>query len=302
VPGDENYMSQKEARAMHKAIAGKEILDAKMGKSQEQLIVKTKNCVQDKNIDANIHYFATLVEDYVVECEPHDAQIIFCSGGPSLKGFLPEIKKLSKRKDHYVVCVKHAHDVLIEYGIVPWACVLLDPRGHVVDFIENPHPEVNYFVSSMVHPTTIDRLIKESARIWGYHAHVGANEIETVKMRLGKKHFLLGGGCSTAMRGLSVLNCLGFCRFNLYGYDLCYAADDPEVDYDETDKRGQKKYFEVEVMGRKFITDAEKIAQAQDFTKIMKEKQIRLQVFGDGMVPHIWRNRDTKPDFREVFA
>lgn len=297
----EGYMSNKEMKDVIKNNKNTPVMmnDAKNG--QQQLVVKTKNCVPDRNITANIHYFASLVDDYVVECEPHAATIVFCSGGPSLEGQLNEIKKLSRKKDHYVVCVKHAHDALIEHGIIPWACILLDPRGHVVDFVENPHPKVRYLVASMVHPSTIDRLLEKDARLWGYHAHVGAGEIEVVKQRLGDDHILLGGGCSTAMRGISVLHTMGFKRFMLFGYDLCYGPDD-DLDMSKKAKDGRDYYIEVEVFGRKFITDAEKVAQAQDFTKIMGEKAITIEVFGDGMVPHIWRNRKKKPDFKEVFS
>jgi hypothetical protein len=273
---------------------------------KDQLIVKTKNCVDDKNISANIHYFATLIDDYVVECSMNNDTIVFCSGGPSLEGYLEEIKALSRKKCHYVVCVKHAHDPLIEYGIIPWACILLDPRGHVLDFIENPHSKVRYLAASMVHPTTVDRLLEKGVHVWGYHAHVGAQELEVVSSRFpkkeGNKHFVLGGGCSTAMRGLSVLHCMGFRNFKLYGYDLCYTKDDPDVDWEKLDKHGQKKYMEVTVHGRTFITDAEKVAQGQDFAKIMQEKSIKLEVFGNGMVPHIWNStRKILPNFKDVF-
>lgn len=295
------YMSKKELKEVIKNNADTPVMINHGDSSQQQLVVKTKNCVPDKNIAANIHYFSSLVEKYVVECEPHNGTIVFCSGGPSLKGHLDEIKKLSRKKDHYVVCVKHAHDELIDYGIVPFACVLLDPRGHVVDFVENPHKKVTYLVASMVHPTTIDRLIEAEAKVFGYHAHVGAGEVDIVRDRLGEKHILLGGGCSTAMRGISVLHTIGFKNFKLFGYDLCYGQDE-DIDMNKKAKDGQDYYMEVEVHGKKFITDAEKVAQAQDFAKIMKEKAISLEVYGDGMVPHIWRNRKMKPDFREVFT
>ena len=292
VKGDKNYLSKAEKKSYKDKHSG-----AMLG--NEALIVKTKNCVPDKNISANIHYFTTLVDRYVVECAQGDGTIIFCSGGPSLKDYLPEIKKLRKRKGHYVVCVKSAHDLLIENNVIPYACILLDPRDHVVDFIENPHPKVQYLVASMVHPVTIDKLLKENAQVWGYHAMVGAGETEVLRQRLGGKTAMLGGGCSTAMRGISVLYTLGFRKFKLYGYDLCYTG---EVDMTEKDNKGELKHLEVTVEGRKFITDAEKIAQAQDFTQMMKERNIQLEVFGPGLVPHIWNTkRKILPRFEDVF-
>ena len=70
--------------------------------------------------------------------------------------------------------------------------------------------------------------------------------MKVVETRLGGKHFLLGGGCSTAMRGISVLHAAGFRKFRLYGYDLCYTED---VDWEAKDKSGQSKFMEVEEPG-----------------------------------------------------
>ena len=251
-----------------------------------ELIVKTKNCVPDEHVRANIHYSTTLQKEWIPQIEPHRSTAIFCSGGPSLEQSFDEIKRLSALPDHYVFCVKHAHDRLINAGIIPWGCFLLDPRGHVQDFIENPHPEIRYFVASMCHPTTWDRLLEKNSKIYGYHAHVGAGEEKVIGERFGNSAFMIGGGCSSAMRGISVLFTMGFRWQKLYGYDCCYF--DP-VDMTEKNKRGEPKYIEVEVLGKKFITDPEKVAQCQDFTRILEQVGApHLEVYGPGMVPHIW--------------
>ena len=289
---DAKYLSDAEKKEL-----GAKYADVKL--DNQPLIVKTRNCVPDKHIAANIHYFTTLVDRYLVECQPNDGTIIFCSGGPSLKEYIPEIKRLRRRKNNYVVCVKSAHDTLIENKIIPFACVLLDPRPHVVDFIENPHPQVQYIVASMAHPVTIDKLLKEKASVWGYHALVGAGEDKVIRQRCPKNAFMLAGGCSTAMRGVSVFYNLGFRKFKLYGYDLCYTG---EVDMTEKDDKGRDKYLEVEVLGRKFISDAEKVAQAQDFAQMMKEKSIQMEVYGPGLVPHLWNStRKILPKFQDIF-
>lgn len=262
------------------------------------LVIKTKNCVPDERIRANIRYHMELnAERYLLECAVHDDTAVLVSGGPSFMERLKEIKRHSKLKRSRVICVKHSHDRLIENGVVPWACMLLDPRNHVQDFIENPHPDVLYFVASMCHPTTLDQLLNNNAKIVGYHAHVGAGEEGVI----GNGHIMVGGGSTSAVRAVSVLHTLGFRTFKMYGYDSCY-LDPSELDLSEKDKRGKKKFFEVEVSGRKFISDAELTAQAQDFDKLMSQKHpIDLEVIGDGMIPHIWQmKRRVLPDYREA--
>jgi len=249
--------------------------------------IKTKNCVPHENIQANIHYNVTLLDKWAAPCRTNDRTVVFCSGGPSLKDYFDDISKA--REGNLLACVKHAHDMLIENDIIPDICVLLDPRSHVQDFIENPHPKVTYMVSSMVHPTTTDRLLEKGARVFGYHAHVGAEEDKVLSQR-GMHAMLIGGGCSAAMRGISVFYTLGFHRFKLYGYDLCYTKKPFKGDKLPMKDDGTPQFLEVTAMGRKFWTDPEKIAQAQDFEKMLKqnETRIELEAFGPGIIPHMW--------------
>lgn len=265
------------------------------------LVIKTKNCVPDEEIKSNISYAVSKIGKWIPICSPHNEIAVFCSGGPKLGDDLEDIREWDERGAK-IFCVKHSHDLLIENNIIPFGCMLLDPRSHVQDFIENPHPNILYFTASMCHPTTLDRLIEREANIWGYHALVGASEDKVIpKLRPdGTPHFMIGGGSTSAVRGISVLHTIGFRKFFLYGYDSCYWGP---VDMNEKTKTGAQKYFNVEVMGRKFITDAELLAQAQDFEKLLKVPQeIEMNVKGDGIIKHIWEStRQTKPAFQDVF-
>jgi hypothetical protein len=259
------------------------------------LVVKTKNCVPEDEIRENIRYSMTKSLPEITECAPHGRLAVMCSGGPSLIGRLDEIRAYAKRDDARIVCVKHSHDILLGQGIVPWACVLLDPRDHVKDFIEKPHPDVVYLAASMVHATTIDRLIENKARAFLYHASVGANEEDIIK-----KGHMIQGGSTSATRGIPVLYALGFRRFACYGYDSCYYA---KPDMKEKTPNDEPRYFEVEVMGRKFWSDGELIAQCQDFEQIVRQGfLVDLEVHGDGMIPHIYRGlKGKRADFAEIF-
>lgn len=291
IPQNPNMRSGNEILATQETQAGK-----------VNLLVKTKNCVRDEQIQANIHYSSTVNKEWMKQCDGHEKLAVFCSGGPSLESYLEEIRQLQS-EGGLVICVKHAHDRLIEAGIVPWACVLLDPRAHVQDFIENPHPDVIYFTASMCHPSTWDRLIEKKARVIGYHAHVGAGEQDVLLKRLGD-HMLLSGGCSAALRGMAVLKALGFRNTKLYGYDLCY-PDPAKLDMNEKGSDGQPKFFEAEVLGRKFWTDAEKIAQCQNFEFAMKQlrDEMTIEAYGPGIVPHMWAHLKTnRPRMEDLYG
>lgn len=252
---------------------------------QVQLRVQTRNCVPNANIMANVSYASRLITTFVQPCDGHDLMAVFCSGGPTLMDYIETIRELAKDQNNYIICVKHAHDKLIAAGIVPWACVLLDPRPHVQDFIENPHPGVNYLTASMVHPTTVDRLVSTNARVLGYNALVGAGE-ETV---LPPKSYLINGGTTSAVRGISVFHFLGFRKFKLFGYDSCY---EKPKNLKEKTKTGQQKHYQVNSGGRQFWTDAELVAQVQDYEKLMEVAPfLDIEVYGDGLLQHVHKTK-----------
>lgn len=264
------------------------------------LVIKTRNCVAEDKIQANIKYASTRLKKWLVQCRKHNGVAILVSGGPSFKEYLSEYRKYAKRKDHYIFCVKSSHDWLIENKIIPFGCFLLDPRPHVLDFIETPNQKVKYFCATMCHPVTVDRVVDSGAEVWGYNAVVGAGEAEIIAKE-GKSNIMLSGGSTAATRGLTLLHSLGFRSFKLFGYDSCYLGKPDEVH--GFNKR--KKAFQVEMMGRKFWTDAELMAQAQDFDKMLKQPEalgLDLEVFGDGMIPHIWNTRTLLPEFKDIYV
>ena len=131
---------------------------------QKKLVVKTKNSVPDETIQNHITYAKSYGLEMIQECGIHHNTAVLVSGGPSYKEHLEEIREHQRNGD-FIVCVKTSHDTLIEEGIIPWACVLLDPRDHVLDFVEKPHHDVTYITATQVHPKTLNRLLGANARI-----------------------------------------------------------------------------------------------------------------------------------------
>lgn len=262
------------------------------------MIIQTKNCVDVSEIQANIRHTLSYDPPRWPNLAAHDFRAVMCSAGPSLEVYLDEIRNHIDN-GAFVACVKHAHDRLIENGIIPWACILLDPRGHVKDFIENPHPDVNYVIASMCHPTTVDHLLQRGANVWVYHAAVGAEENEILKYS-GRQEWLVGGGSSSALRGISVMHMAGFRNFDCYGYDSSFPSM-PDV---TVDANGRPSAFEVEVNGRSFFSDYEKLAEVQDWEKARKNGFfVNMRMHGSGMIPHIERimRRTANEAFRRAF-
>lgn len=256
------------------------------------LNIVTKNCVDHEVIKNNIIANLTLIENWVNPCSIRDEEVVLCSAGPSLS---PDEILPWKEKGVKIVAVKHAIDRLTKEGIKPWAVILLDPRPHVSDFVEYPDKEVIYFVASMVDPKVTKHLMDCGAKVYGYHAMVGAGE----EAFTPKGHWRVEGGSATATRGISLLKDLGFRKFHLYGYDCCYYK---KPDLNHKKDNGKLKYEEVTLSAvthgalrfdRTFWTEGQFLAQVQEFEKIyLADEDIELNTYGDGIIP--WAHKHKK--------
>jgi hypothetical protein len=254
------------------------------------LVIETVNSVQDDSIKNNVTANLRIIENWIGMCDMTDEKVVICSAGPSLD---PEMVRPYYDKGYKVVAVKHAIDKLLGAGIVPWACILLDPRPHVEDFVENPDHRVIYFVASQVCPEVTQKLLDKGCTVWGYHAAVGAGEDKV----LPKGHFMVSGGSASATRGMFMLNILGFRNFELFGYDLCHYK---KPDLSDVDESGRNKYLEVSLktataggneVERTYWTEGQFLAQVQEIEKIFEDKVFDINAHGEGIVPWILRNK-----------
>jgi hypothetical protein len=254
-----------------------------------QLKVQTKNCVDHDIILKNVGANLKLITNWLDICKPTDESIVIANAGPSL---CPAEIKPYYDKGVKIVAVKHALEALLEFDIVPWACILLDPREHVKDFVKHERAkEINWFVASMVDPEVVKTLIDQGCNVYGYHAYVGAEEQKI----LPKDHKIVCGGSATATRGLGVLSMIGFSNYILFAYDLC-ALEKPDLKAMKGDK---PIWMEVNLMAesygkkvnRTFWTKGEFLAQVQEMQNFFKDsKSLTFHVHGEGIVPWIFKH------------
>lgn len=257
----------------------------------DDVIIKTKNCVDKEVIRANIARNIRLIRNWYAPCKKTEETIIICSAGPSLDPL--QIKKYYD-EGYKIVAVKHALKLLQKVGIIPWAVILLDPRSHVANFIDDIHPDSIVFVASMIDPIVTEKLMEKRHKVIGYHVAVGAHEEDF----LSNGDCIIMGGSATATRGISVLEGLGFKNMELFGYDCSYLE---KPDLKEKKDNGTLKYdeitLEVETYGdkkikRTFWTEGQFLAQLQEFRNYYFTREcLNLTLHGDGMIPWIWRHK-----------
>lgn len=268
-----------------------EPLDINNTVNVNDVIIKTKNCIDKDKIRDNISRNIRLIRNWYAPCKQTDEIIVVCSAGPSLD---PVEVKTYYDRGYKIVAVKHALKTLQKAGVIPWAVILLDPRSHVGEFIDDIHPESLVFVASMVDPEVTEKLLENKAKVIGYHVAVGAHEEDF----LSNGDCLIVGGSATSTRGLSVLEGLGFRNIELFGYDCSY-YEKPNLQ--EKKDNGTLKYeevtLEVETHGdkkikRTFWTEGQFLAQLQEFRNYYFLRTcLNLKIHGDGMIPWVWRNK-----------
>lgn len=271
--------------------------------SADNLQIKTKNCLDNGKIVANVKENLSQIRAWATICRPTEKdnygigtmqqEIIMCSAGPSLVNHIDEIKKL-QTAGAKVVCVKHAIDALKMHGVKPWAVVLLDPRAHVEGFIKDPDPEVIYFVASMCDPSVVKTLNDNRCRVIGYHAFVNAGEIDLMI----PSDLPVSGGSGTATRSIGLFSDMfGFKKFHLFGYDLCHYQ---KPDLTEKNPDGNLKYMEISIgthshknkqVTRTFWTEGQLLAQSNELKGLYKDRpEISIEVYGDGMAGWIFKH------------
>lgn len=292
------------------ALTGTDILDKlsnkithaeiqKNPKNDKGMRIKTRNCVPDDIIHRNIRYSATYAKEAKIKqknlvsyappiLKPTDDILLFIGGGDSVLD--PNNTQYNKNWDAIrnhasfgtkILAVKTSYDVVIAKGIVPWGCLLLDPRDHVADKIQHPHKDTVYFIASMCDKSTWDKFAGGGYKCVGYHAGVLAGE-DKIVAELYDKFIMVHGGTTAGFRGLSLMYTLGFRNYVFAGFDSSY--ENKPV---KTHGRSEKPATQVHVHGKDFWTDPELVAQSQDMEMLSKHlPAVKIRYLGNGMLQH----------------
>lgn len=252
--------------------------------------IQTLNALPNEQLHEHIRKNQKLIKNWIRPCKSTDEELIVVSAGPQLIA-----EDLRSEKGKRIVAVKHAVEPLRKAGIKPWACILLDPRPHVLNFVTDADKDIIWFVASQVNPEVTMELLSRGCTVWGYHASVGANEGFLTKEQ---EYAIVSGGSATSTRGLYMLNHLGFKNFTLYGYDLC-VPDKPDLD--AKDDRGQPKFMEISLgmndpsfsLKKCFWSIPELIAQYEEICDIIHRNKFNLKAIGEGIVPFILKCYNT---------
>ena len=236
---------------------------------------------------------------------PHNGVVHIVGGGPSLKRCLPELRKLAKKKGHFVLALNKTHDFLLNlpklgYGeaIKPWGAVLLDPCDWVKDYI-TPKKGVQYFIADQCSPETFDVFEKEGITKWVWRA-------TNPKKDLGIPYpgmMFIPGGSTVGLRSRSLMYFCGFRTIHYWGFDSSAEVSEERPDgkmhgYEKVESVKDRLTIKVkdeEGFDRDFVTNSHMSRQAQEFLEIREEwvlfvrmgkmQWINETFHGDGLLP-----------------
>lgn len=238
-------------------------------------IVNARDCVDESHLHYNIAENIKLIDKFLDEfLLVNKDKAIIASAGPSLKKHLDYIKK-EQKKGVTVVCVKHSLPVLVEAGIDPDACVILDPRDVQGTSTHNivrstlfdtfNKDKTTFYIASMTDPSVTKLLKSKGAKIVGWHAAVA----DINKFFAYFVKFAIAGGSCSAMRAISLFSFLGFREMELIGFDCSF--DETPKDITKQLHDGRPKYMTVSANGKNFITTGELVALAQDIERFLAD-------------------------------
>ena len=274
-------------------------------KARVPIIVHPKDCMPSEDIKNNIQANLKKVNTWIdKKCRVNSEIIFVVSAGPSLdvsqikndKEMLEEGNKTVK-----IVCVKHSLPFLMEAGVIPWGCTILDPRpvdgisthGVVRSTLFNDiHPRTNFFTASMTDPSVIDLLGEKGGKIIGWHAFS-----EAARGGIDKNALMITGGTNAGLRTIGIGHTLGFREFHLYGFDMSLEKEPSAEDMKAKDEEGKPRYFNVSVGQNSYWTTGELLAGGQDLEKLFKtgnEMDLVLKFKGGGMGAELWNLEEPK--------
>ena len=227
-----------------------------------------------------------------------------CSAGPSLEKYVEQVHLKEEAEDfpnkNKVWAVKHSLRRLVDVGITPDYCVILDGRPvaeksthgfNRLDLIKDAPKSTVFFIASMADPAYTHYLLENGYKVIGWHCLT-----EGLKGFGDKIKYAVSGGTSSTIRSLGIAHTLGFRKATLYGVDSSF----PDVLEPHKRPHGYIETF----IGSKtddskvgpIATTGELAAQALDIERAIIDEggDIEFEVKCDGLVGEVVKKRENK--------
>jgi hypothetical protein len=220
-----------------------------------------------------------------LEAQPERPEnLLLVGGGPSLEDHIGQIMWL-KADGAKIIAINAASKYLTALGIeVDWQ-ITCDAKDETATLID-PHANAHLF-ASQVSPLTMDRVSHPIV----YHLDTpGCEDQFPAEKRRRGGYALFNGSASSGVVALPVGYGLGFRKFHVFGYDSCHRGEQSHAYPQDMNKLIPN--MTVNWCGTQYTASITMKSQAERFQIMgqhLKQLGCQVEVYGDGLLPHMWR-------------
>lgn len=230
--------------------------------------------VADEQMLENIRSSLSRNLPLVKPCKRHDKVMCVAAGGPSLEDTIGALEGV-------IVTANAGLGYLLDHGVEPWACGLLDAREHIADLIE-PRKTVFFFVASTCHPRVFDKLAGCPVGLWHPAGMPG------IEYELPKDTDMIGGGTTMGLRWINLGYYMGFRRFEMHGLDSSYRGMQTHAYPDRRDGEAPNLVIDGYPTAINFLQQVKDFLELRAFFAGLDDKPT-INLHGDGLLQHMAR-------------
>lgn len=215
-------------------------------------------------------------------------ELALIGGGPSVDGFVDEIRDLHKRGGK-IVTLGGAYHWALKHELTIGAQVVVDARPFNARFVTPHSPGTKYMIASQCDPSVFDAAPTDRTLV--FHAALSdelCDMLDKISHETGRPWYPVPGGSTIMLRAIPLMMILGFRNFHLYGFDSCLSTDMRHHAYAQPEN-DRDVIGNVTCGDRIFKCHPWMISQAQEFMDLTRliGDEINLAVHGDGLISHI---------------
>lgn len=260
------------------------------------LLLSMEGCATQEEMNANVG--ASIARGYT----PINGLLDAFSGTISIVGAAPSIRSTYTELQGDVMACNSALGFLLEKGIVPKFAMMWDAHPLVATFAV-PHPDITYLVGARCHPSVFDRLA--GCKVIGWHAG-GDHNIKEYLETNSINEPMINGGSAAVTRAMYLAYALGYRDLHVFGADSSYSDEGAtHVNGSVVPEKDMRVWVGNGAGNKSFRTTPEWCAQVEEFKAIYAHFHnycgAEIKVYGDGMLPHVYRILETMKMPREEY-
>ena len=211
---------------------------------------------------SNIRQALTMpVNRYMEPVPAHERHVVIVGGGPSIKGYVNELKTRAEHGQH-IVAINNSWRWCEENGIHVGSQVMVDARDGNIDFVPSSESSIKRLYATQCSPAVLQAAGTEHLTLWDNLILDLVPDFDNTNSM-----FWIGAGTTAGVRSIYLMYVLGYRNFHIYGFDSSY-EDGQGHAYEQKLNVGER-VIDISLGDRKFRAAPWMVAQVHDFLETM---------------------------------